>query len=308
MENSIKISICLCTYHRPHLLKKCLTAIYQNDFTDELEVIVIDNDANASAKDIVEALQGHYNAKNIALIYAIEKIQGIASARNLAVSLARGKYLAFIDDDEVPDRSWLSNLYKALVTFRADAVWGPVIPIFPSNFPKWQKKLFTRARVASGTSMKAISKGTGNLLISSQCLQMRDGPFDTSLNQIGGSDTDLFNWLSLKGYKFVWCDEAVVYELQHISRSKIRWHLKRAYRGGWVFSLQKSKMFGHIKALLLILFWVCPAALLNMIKAIRNACIKTILLEWIRIISTQSGKIGFFLGLASKEYKTINNR
>jgi glycosyltransferase involved in cell wall biosynthesis len=267
-----------------------------------IEVIVVDNDPCGSAETIIDELRPPFFRKGIAIIYEIESHQGIASARNHAVSLANGKYVAFIDDDETASHLWLTSLYNTLIMFGVDGVWGPVVPQFPPDFPKWQRPFFKRPRFVSGTDMSSKSKGTGNALIKSECLKLRNGPFNTFLDLIGGSDTDLFLWLSKKSLRFVWCDEAVVYELQPISRSTTRWHIKRAYRGGWGFSYNKSMHLGRAKSFVLVVLWIPPTLIVNMIKALGHRCHKSILLEWLRIISTQLGKLGYFLGFISREY------
>ncbi len=301
--NDAIISVGLCTYHRPEMLKSCLESLARIKFCQQFEVIVVDNDHFGSGKTVVDRLANEFKAKNISLIYSIEPDQGIPSARNHAVALAQGEYIAFIDDDEGADPWWLENLYKTLLLCECDGVWGPVVPVFPKEFPSWQKTFFKRNRIMTGASMVGETKATNNVLVKTKCLKERPGPFDVSLNQVGGEDTDLFNWLASRGKKFVWCDEAVVYETQPLARTKLRWHLVRTYRGGWGFAHQRTIYLGRKKAFLLILGWVLPATFKNFLIAIKHGDPRTIALTWLRTLTTQAGKLGYFFGKKIEEYR-----
>ncbi|MGE4442219.1 MAG: glycosyltransferase family 2 protein [Desulfomicrobium sp.] len=304
--DNILISICICTYRRNDLLGQCLSSLLNLNFFENYEIIVVDNDSSELARFVAEAFKEIFNSKGIPFLYSVEVCQGIASARNHAVSLAKGRYIAFIDDDEVADSQWLSHLYKTMLEFEADGVWGPVIPIFPKDFPVWQKSFFSRERFYTGTVMNKKTKGTGNALVKRECLLERKGPFDIALNRVGGSDSDLFNWLTERKKNFVWCDEAIVTEFQPIERSKIRWHLVRTYRGGWGFAYQKVKFMGRFKSIWIILGWVFLATGKNLILSLRYCDLRVVALCWLRIMSTQSGKLGFLLNMKVEEYKDLS--
>ena len=69
--------------------------------------------------------------------YENEPVQNISLARNRAVLLSRGEYVAFIDDDEFPQKYWLYNHFQMIKKTGADGVLGPVIPHFESGAPEW---------------------------------------------------------------------------------------------------------------------------------------------------------------------------
>lgn len=51
--------------------------------------------------------------------------------------MATGDYIATIDDDDYADRQWLLNLYRAIITYGADIVHGPVVWEFPAGTPDY---------------------------------------------------------------------------------------------------------------------------------------------------------------------------
>ena len=62
--------------------------------------------------------------------YVHEPRPGISHARNRGVAEAKGDFVAFIDDDELPAPNWLESLLLTQRTYRADVVLGPVRPVF----------------------------------------------------------------------------------------------------------------------------------------------------------------------------------
>src|SRR5262245_39860520 len=94
------ISICIPTYKRPGMLARCLDGVTSQcakGFT--YSVVVVDNDINQSASSTV---RGRAISSPVDIIYAVESTPNISLARNKAVATARGEYIAFLDDDEVP--------------------------------------------------------------------------------------------------------------------------------------------------------------------------------------------------------------
>ena len=93
------VSFCMSTYKRPTLLKKQLSIILKQTFSD-FEVVVSDNDPDCSAKEIIQSF------KDNRLLYFsnVENI-GMTNSFNKSISLSRGKYVVMITDDDpvLPD-------------------------------------------------------------------------------------------------------------------------------------------------------------------------------------------------------------
>jgi glycosyltransferase involved in cell wall biosynthesis len=228
------ISVCICTFKRPVMLAKALEGVLSQVTNDKFtfEVVVVDNDCNRSAESIVSSYQ---SSNYLKVIYNCEPEQNIALARNRAIQSATGNLIAFIDDDEVPERYWLVNHYKMLKEINADGILGPVIPHFDETPPKWIVKgdLCDRLRMKSGTIIQnARYTRTGNVLLSKRTLAGDEAPFDPSFGRTGGEDADFFRRKMGKGFVFVWCDEAIVYETVPPDRQKRSYFLIRAFNRG----------------------------------------------------------------------------
>src|ERR1051326_8119836 len=119
------VCVCICTYRRPELLKRLLQSLKDQETggTFTFSVVVADNDKSGSGRQTVaeSAAEGA-----VTVTYCIEPRQNIALARNRALEAATGDYIAFIDDDEFPERQWLSLMLAACARYGSDGVLGPV--------------------------------------------------------------------------------------------------------------------------------------------------------------------------------------
>ena len=126
------ISICICTYKRPELLSRLLKSISGLETREKFaySVVIVDNDSEKTGQKIFEDCKRSLNFK---MSYFNEKTKNISLARNKSVKNSSGNLIAFIDDDEFPDKNWLINLYDALVDSGADGILGPVLPHFQNT-------------------------------------------------------------------------------------------------------------------------------------------------------------------------------
>jgi succinoglycan biosynthesis protein ExoM len=162
----------------------------------------------------------------------VEPVQNICMARNRASENAAGDSIVFIDDDEFPDKRWLLMLYKAAERDDVDGVLGPVKSHFDEKPPDWVIgcKFFDRPGHPTGFVMWWTEGRTGNVLLKKRIFSPGEPPFDPSFHR--GGDTDFFRRMHLKGRVFIWCDEAVVYEVVPPSRWTRAFMLNRALLRG----------------------------------------------------------------------------
>ena len=233
--------MCVATYLRPEGLARLLQAfdrlVFAKSETPELEIIVVDNDPQGSALAVCAHVSG---ALRWPLRYHHEPRPGISFARNAAVRIAAAaEFVAFIDDDEVPEPQWLDELLYVQRVHEADVVAGPVIPEFPDGAPIWLRRggFFDLPRYRTGQKLDYTA--AGNVLVRSTVFHALNPPFDERLALAGGEDTLFFLRAARAGYLLVWADEALARE--YIPRSRVRagWLLQRAFRVGnsWALCL-----------------------------------------------------------------------
>ena len=149
------ITVCVCTYKRPRLLKRLLDEVgrQESDGRFTYSIVLADNDHLESGKEVVSDFAA---ASKVRVQYCVEARQNIALARNKAVENATGDFVAFIDDDEFPATRWLLTLFEACHAYE-------VVTVSPSGSPAplavHVKEASTVARASEAVSTAAVSCG-----------------------------------------------------------------------------------------------------------------------------------------------------
>jgi succinoglycan biosynthesis protein ExoM len=213
------------------MLRRLLDRLKEQDTGDSFtfSVLVVDNDQTESAKGIVEDFAA---GSSLRISYHVEARQNIALARNTAVRHAKGNFLAFIDDDEFPIQKWLRTLFEACHTYGVDGILGPVKPHFSQPPPHWivKGKFYERETYPTGLVIDWRKGRTGNVLLKTHVFSGLEPSFQPALRN--GEDQDFFRRAIDRGYRFVWCNEAVAYEEVPPIRWKRMFMLRRALLRG----------------------------------------------------------------------------
>jgi glycosyltransferase involved in cell wall biosynthesis len=243
--SDIDVSICIATYRRPWRLSQLLESIARLKQPDGLraEVIVIDNDP---ASDPGSAPAAGAQVGSFPLRWLREPRRNIAHARNRALEIARGRWLAFLDDDEVVDENWLAAYWTRASEGENDGYFGPVLPRFEVWATPWlDVSFYERRRWQTGSAVGVRDARTGNGFVRRALL--RDTRFDPAFGRSGGSDTALFTDLIARGARFAWCDEAVVHEVVPAVRQRPGWLARRAFRAGCVHARIQRRL-GRVRS------------------------------------------------------------
>jgi succinoglycan biosynthesis protein ExoM len=226
------ISVCVCTFRRPLLLKRLLLGLegQVTDGTFTYSIVVVDNDGQRSAQGCVTEFAAR---SRVTTTYAVESQQNIALARNEALRHAKGGFVAFIDDDEFPRPDWLLLLVRACERFGADVVLGPVRPHFEEQPPQWiiRGRFCERPEYETGRIVKWDEGRTGNILFRTRVLGGSRQAFDAKFGD-GGEDKDFLKRVAEGGAVLVWCNEAVVHESVPRARWKRSYMVRRALLRG----------------------------------------------------------------------------
>jgi len=112
-------SVIVPTYGRAAQLRECLRGLAELDFPrDRFEVIVVDDGGHPPAQLTLRESPAPFRLTVLPVPHA-----GPGAARNAGARHARGRFLAFIDDDCAPAPNWLGAL-EARVTAAPDRVIG----------------------------------------------------------------------------------------------------------------------------------------------------------------------------------------
>lgn len=131
------LSIIICTYNRSQSLYKTLESLGCMIIPEGLDwdVLVVDNNSKDKTKEVVEEFdrKGTLNLK-----YLFESMQGKSFALNRGLESARGEIIAFIDDDVLMDKEWLTAVTKSVQKYQDyDGFGGRIISVWKTKLPEW---------------------------------------------------------------------------------------------------------------------------------------------------------------------------
>lgn len=105
----MKLSIIIPVKDEKDFIVRCLNSV-EKQLTDEVECIVIDD---GSTDGTTEILKEYVEKKGFG-IYRQDKSRGVSDARNAGMSLAKGKYITFLDADDEYTNHAITAMLKAI--------------------------------------------------------------------------------------------------------------------------------------------------------------------------------------------------
>ncbi len=101
---SIIIPIYNAAQHLPHMLQSL-----EEQSEQELEILLMDDGSTDASADICKSAE----QRDARMHYFYHENAGVSAARNYALSLANGEYIAFLDADDTIDPNYFSELLVA---------------------------------------------------------------------------------------------------------------------------------------------------------------------------------------------------
>jgi glycosyltransferase involved in cell wall biosynthesis len=135
MKDNPEITVIILTYNRAQYVGRAVRSVQAQTFRD-FELILIDNGStdNGNTGAVCRELVREYPA----IRFIRRENSTIGAGRNAGLDLARGRYIAFIDDDDYAYPDMLAFLYRLIIDHQADIsfcgsdkeVEGKVVPQF----------------------------------------------------------------------------------------------------------------------------------------------------------------------------------
>jgi glucosyl-dolichyl phosphate glucuronosyltransferase len=262
-------SIIICTYNRATDLKFTIEKLHDINYNrDEYEVIVVDNGSTDNTEKIVNELSLRLSK----IIYLREEKQGLAHARNAGLSIASGKFVAFLDDDAYPDKEWIKEFDQAFNQLSVMCVGGAVVPSFQRSkeWPKWIHKrlrgLFSVVDYGKKRDLHYPDYPIGTNIGFRRAIFAEVGFFDSSFGRsrdclLSMEETDICLRIEEAGYRIVYNPSAVVHHRIHEYRLTKDWIKQRAlFQGVSAARLETthfSKVDIYLKTIKYIFFIFC---------------------------------------------------
>ena len=135
------VSVVICTHNRAGWLKDAVGSVLEQRDAPAYETIVVDNCSTDGTREVVI---GQGSPDGVRYVY--EPTLGLGYARNAGWRLARGRYVAYLDDDAIAGPGWLRAIVDAYEQFpQAGVVGGRVEAIWERPPPAWLSPKLTRA-------------------------------------------------------------------------------------------------------------------------------------------------------------------
>lgn len=117
--DAIKISIIIPTYNVENYVGDCLESVLEQKL-DGIEIICIDDFSSDGTVEVLKRYARNY--KEIKIIHN-SKNQGLSYSRNRGMDVAQGKYLCFLDSDDMLGKNALKELYNVAERNRTDVIF-----------------------------------------------------------------------------------------------------------------------------------------------------------------------------------------
>jgi len=103
------ITVVMPCFNAERLLARAIASVFNQSFSD-LELIVVNDGSTDASAEILNSITD----QRLVLIH--QENSGVCRARNNALSIAKGQFIAFLDADDYWDTECLSKLYQAFAT------------------------------------------------------------------------------------------------------------------------------------------------------------------------------------------------
>lgn len=302
----MKTSVIVTTRNRKKELLACLDSIIKSQCRD-FEIIVID-DCSSDGTEKLKKVDFHF--KNIRLIHSLKHLM-MVDARNLGAKKARGKYIVFVDDDNVLTKKALAKIIESADKHPKYGIIGAPIYFLTDKkkyFSGQKFNFFTgQTETLIRTRKKFIdSDGTPNFFLVKKEVFGQCGYFDPSLFQTF-TEPD-FSFKALKaGFRTGICQKVITYHDIKDQKKRTLKSLGNIYyqtsycltRNRTVLVARYGKLY-HKIIYLLFFSWTWP--LFYSLMALKYRQIKLIPLYW---AGFKDGLLFLFTGNLSLEYPKL---
>lgn len=223
-EGDPVITVIMCTRNGARYIPESMGAILDQEWDSPWEVVVVDNDSDDTTPALLASIAEEHARVRVVPAVAM---RNTPYARNVGVEAARGRFITFMDDDDVVEPGWLRALGTALEDHPVVAMRVDVDTINPP--------LVAATRRPPGIT--GIGSYRGIPVVTTQMAVRRDwylavGGFDEQIPGPAGEDTDfaLRLWDRYRSEPY-WAEDAVVH---YRLRGEPRVLLKQGFRYGRV--------------------------------------------------------------------------
>nr|WP_294895784.1 glycosyltransferase [uncultured Pedobacter sp.] len=201
------ISVIIPCYNAQSWIRDCLLSVLNQTYID-FEILVIDDGSTDNSAEIIKSIADQR------IHYYYKTNGGLSSARNYGLKIAKGKWIAFLDADDL----WIPNKLQKKMTIseNADIIYSDyhiidknaqLIKTFNKIHPQRYKYNFKK-QILLGN----IISGGSAIILRKEVIE-EIGEFNTALKV--GEDWDYWARAIWANYRIIYIDEKLTYVRQH---------------------------------------------------------------------------------------------
>lgn len=118
----MKVTIAVPVYGVESYIEKCAISLFEQTYSNIEFLFINDNTPDNSLEIIKKTLEKYPHRKNQVRIFNQPVNKGCPAARNLAIQIATGDFILFVDGDDYIETDSISSLVTEQITCNADLV------------------------------------------------------------------------------------------------------------------------------------------------------------------------------------------
>uniref|UniRef100_A0A7C4KJ95 Glycosyltransferase n=1 Tax=Anaerolinea thermolimosa TaxID=229919 RepID=A0A7C4KJ95_9CHLR len=209
------VSVNLCCYNSEKYLRETLDSVVNQTYTD-WEFIII----NDGSSDSTESIISEYIKRGHNIIYHYQENQGLGYSRNEALKFSKGRFIAFIDHDDI----WLPEKLEKQIPFFSDPNVGLVYSdAIYFNSEGLNHRLYQSRSYYEGNCFSQLLTDyflcMQTVMVRRIALESLTYWFDNDFNMI--EDADLFARIAYNGWKLAMVNEPLA--MWRVHSSSLTW-------------------------------------------------------------------------------------
>jgi glucosyl-dolichyl phosphate glucuronosyltransferase len=235
-ECKARYTVFICTRNRADIIEDCLKSLVSLTSDGYPKICVIDNGSTDHTFDTCKKYFDHLSYHELHTV-------GLSKAKNKAIEICDTEYAIFLDDDGIPEPTWLDGIEEA-ISQNADVFGGPYIPYYRCPKPKWFLDHFGSAHLElkDGLQSEPVFFSGGNMGIRKSLAKRMNG-FDQDLGMSGnnfglGEETKLqmnIHEIAPES-RFVYSSNMIMRHLVSKEKMSIRYIAKRNFHYGKIIN------------------------------------------------------------------------
>ncbi len=200
----ILLSVILPVYNGEEHIGKCIESIFHQT-AGNLELIIINDGSSDASEEVIREAIEVGDKGGLEVRFVSQENQGVASARNQGIEMARGEYVMFVDQDDFLARDYCQRMWEAVREAGTDIAVSGYVRVDGGGRELYRKRLLEddwspyivmapwshvyRTSFLKDKKIRFLSTGIGE---------------DVYFNMIAYANTEKISVLSYEGY--FWMD------------------------------------------------------------------------------------------------------